>query len=64
MSEPDCPNIAGCRLVNDPGLHIENNNRETYIESYYRGVSRATLIIMPDSKLTLDEIPDRIEKES
>jgi hypothetical protein len=80
MSEPDCPNIAGCKLVNDPGLLIEGNNREIYIESYCRGSKPGYTecrryrikkeiffcpdFIMPDSELTLDEILDRIEKES
>jgi hypothetical protein len=80
MSEPYCPNIAGCRLVNDPTLHIEDNNRDFYIESYCRGnnpgyseCSRYKVknqiffcpdFIMPDSEMTLDEILERIEQES
>lgn len=80
MSEPDCPNIAGCRLVNDQGVNIHTAQRQMYIESYCHGyspgyeaccryITKKSIFfcpdfVLPDSAMTLDEILDKIESES
>ena len=80
MSDPCCPNIGGCKLVNDPEFPIDEISRERYIESWCHGCTpgyetcRRVIIsktlhfcpdfVLPDTSTPLDEILDRIETES
>ncbi|MDX9928794.1 MAG: hypothetical protein RBS37_02970 [Bacteroidales bacterium] len=79
MSESCCPNIGGCKLVNDREFPIDERTRKHYIGSWCHGytpgyeacrryIVRNTLFycpdfILPDTTMSLDEIIDRIETE-
>jgi hypothetical protein len=76
----DCPNIHSCRLVNARDFTVDESMRRTYMESYceagekkwntcsrYRVKKALNLcpdFVLPDSDMTLDEVLDRMEKES
>lgn len=77
MSDPYCPNIEGCRLVNDPSYPLAPEQKASYLECYCMGTGpgfescrRYTAkrelffcpdFVLPDTRMTKDEILDRIE---
>ncbi|MBE0675692.1 MAG: hypothetical protein IH591_13610 [Bacteroidales bacterium] len=80
MSDPLCPNITGCKLVNDPTFAITPESRNFYLRHYCKGIDGSfdncqryitkTQIffcpdfVLPDSEMSIDEILDRIENSN
>jgi hypothetical protein len=78
MSNPDCPNITSCALVNRNDFLIDKVLKDNYIKSYCKGsaanyaaCTRYTTkniihfcpdFVLPDTEMTIDEIINKYEE--
>lgn len=78
MTDPDCPNMFSCKLVQDTGFINDAALRERYIRLYCRSadpgynnckrfITKENIhfcpdFVMPDTTFTVEEIVERFEE--
>jgi hypothetical protein len=78
MTEPDCPNMLSCKLVQDAGFIADTAIRERYISIYCKNgdlgyntckrfITKMNIhfcpdFVMPDTTFSIDEIIERFEE--